>query len=96
MSADLHNYDVSALTPAIAHGGKLIATKKCLECHLINGDGIARGVELKHVAQRRTRTWLIAHFKDPQEFVPHSKMPPFDNLPERDLQDIASYLLALP
>ncbi len=96
VSADLRNYDVSALSPAVAHGGKLIATKKCLECHLVNGDGNGKGIELKHVAERRTRDWLIAHFKDPQDLVPHSKMPPYDNLPERDLQDIASYLLALP
>jgi ubiquinol-cytochrome c reductase cytochrome b subunit len=96
VSADLRNYDVASLAPAIAHGGKLIATKKCLECHLINGDGNGKGIELRHVAERRTRDWLIAHFKDPQDLVPHSKMPPYDNLPERDLQDIASYLLALP
>ena len=95
-SPDLRNYDVSALSPAIAHGGKLIATKRCLECHLINGDGNAKGIELKHVAERRTRGWLFAHFKDPQDLVPHSKMPPYDNLPDRDLQDMASYLLALP
>ena len=24
------------------------------------------------------------------------KMPPYDNLPDKDLQDLASYLLALP
>ena len=95
-SADLRNYDVSSLPTAIAHGGRLIATKKCLECHLVNGDGNGKGIELKHVAERRTRDWLIAHFKDPQDLVPHSKMPPYDDLPERDLQDIASYLLALP
>ncbi len=96
VSPDLHNYDISGLSPAIAHGGKLIATKKCLECHLINEDGNPKGIELKHVAERRTRAWLIAHFKDPQDLVPHSKMPPYDNLPEQDLQDLASYLLALP
>ena len=96
LSADLRNYDVSALSPAVAHGGKLIATKKCLECHLVNGDGNGKGIELKHVAERRTRDWLIAHFKDPQDLVPHSKMPPYDNLPERDLQDIASYYWHCP
>ena len=96
VSADLRNYDTSSLSPAIAHGGKLIATKKCLECHLINGDGNVKGIELKHEAERRTREWLIAHFKDPQDLVPHSKMPPYDNLPPKDLEDIASYLLALP
>jgi ubiquinol-cytochrome c reductase cytochrome b subunit len=95
-AADLRNYDLSSLAPAIAHGGKLIATKKCLECHLVNGDGNAKGIELRHEAERRTRDWLIAHFRDPQDLVPHSKMPPYDNLPEKDLQDLASYLLALP
>ena len=96
VSADLKNYDVSAISPSVARGGKLIATKKCLECHLVNGDGNAKGIELKHVARRRNRAWLIAHFKDPQELSPHSKMPPYDDLPERDLNDMTDYLLALP
>jgi mono/diheme cytochrome c family protein len=96
VSADLKNYDLSAIPPSVARGGKLIATKKCLECHLVNGDGNAKGIELKHVARRRNRAWLIAHFKDPQEMSPHSKMPPYDDLPERELNDMADYLLALP
>ena len=95
-SADLKNYDLSLFSPAVARGGKLIAGKRCLECHLINGDGNAKGLELKHEARRRTRAWLIAHFKDPQELSPHSKMPPFDDLPEQELNDMAEYLLALP
>jgi len=96
LSTDLKNYDLSVLAPSVARGGRLIAQKKCLECHLVNGDGNAKGVELKHIARRRTRAWLIAHFKDPQDLSPHSKMPPYDDLPERDLNDMADYLLALP
>lgn len=94
--AALQNYDLSSLPPPVLRGGKLIATKKCLECHRISGDGNGRGIELKHVAERRPKAWLIAHFKDPQEIVPHSKMPPFDDLPDRDLSDMADYLLSLP
>lgn len=96
VSDDLKNYDLSAIAPSISRGGKLIAQKKCLECHLVNGDGNGKGIELKHVARRRTRAWLLAHFKDPQELSPHSKMPPYDDLPERDLNDMTDYLLALP
>ena len=95
-SADLKNYDLSPFSPAVARGGTLIAGKRCLECHLINGDGNPKGLELKHEARRRTRAWLIAHFKDPQELSPHSKMPPYDDLSERELDDMAEYLLALP
>ena len=96
VSADLKNYDLSMVAPSIARGGRLIATKKCLECHLVNGDGNPKGIELKHVAERRTRAWILAHFRDPQELSPHSKMPPYDDLPARDLNDMADYLLALP
>jgi ubiquinol-cytochrome c reductase cytochrome b subunit len=96
VSTDLKNYDLSMIAPSIARGGRLIATKKCLECHLVNGDGNAKGIELKHVAERRTRDWLLAHFRDPQEMSPHSKMPPYDDLPAADLNAIADYLLALP
>ena len=96
LSADLKNYDLSMVAPSIARGGKLIATKKCLECHWINGEGNPKGIDLKHVGERRTRDWLLAHFRDPQEMSPHSKMPPYDDLPARDLNDITDYLLALP
>ena len=92
----LQNYDVSSQPPSVLRGGKLIASKKCLECHLIQGDGNAKGIALKHVAGRRDKSWLIAHFKDPQGMVPHSKMPPLDDLPAHDLSDMADYLLALP
>jgi ubiquinol-cytochrome c reductase cytochrome b subunit len=94
--SNLQNYDLAAFPPSVLRGGKLIASKKCLECHKISGDGNAKGLELKHLAGRRPKSWLIGHFKDPQEFSPHSKMPPFDDLPERDLSDMADYLLALP
>ena len=96
VSAALGNYDLAAFPPSVLRGGKLVATKKCLECHWISGDGNDHGIVLRHVASRRDKTWLIAHFKDPQDLVPHSKMPPYDDLPERDLTDMADYLLALP
>ncbi len=96
VSGDLKNYDLSMVAPSIARGGKLIATKKCLECHWINGDGNPKGIDLKHVGERRTRAWILAHFQDPQELSPHSKMPPYDDLPVRDLNAITDYLLALP
>jgi ubiquinol-cytochrome c reductase cytochrome b subunit len=96
VSSDLKNYDMKGIAPSIARGGKLIAQKRCLECHWINGDGNPKGIELKHVGQRRSRGWLLAHFRDPQELSPHSKMPPFDDLSARDLNDMTDYLLALP
>jgi ubiquinol-cytochrome c reductase cytochrome b subunit len=92
----LQNYDLSAQPASVLRGGKLIASKKCLECHLIQGDGNGKGIALKHVAGRRDKSWLLAHFRDPQGLVPHSKMPPLDDLPDRDLSDMADYLLALP
>jgi ubiquinol-cytochrome c reductase cytochrome b subunit len=96
VSPDLRNYDLSMVAPSIARGGRLIATKRCLECHWINGDGNPKGIDLKHVGERRTRAWILAHFKDPQELSPHSKMPPYDDLPDLDLSAMADYLLALP
>jgi mono/diheme cytochrome c family protein len=96
LSAALQNYDLAAFPPAVLRGGKLVATRKCLECHRISGDGNDRGIELKHVVGRRDKAWIIAHFRDPQDLVPHSKMPPYDDLPERDLSDMADYLLSLP
>ena len=95
-SDTLANWDPQSFSPAILRGGKLVATKKCLECHVICGEGNGKGLELKHVAGRRDKALLVAHFKDPQDLSPHSKMPPYDDLPERNLNEIADYLLALP
>jgi mono/diheme cytochrome c family protein len=96
VSGNLANYDLSAFPPSVLRGGRLIVLRRCLECHRINGDGNGKGITLKHVAERRSKPWLIRHFKDPKEFAPTSRMPSYRSLSDQDLSDMADYLLALP
>jgi len=95
LSEDLRNYELAAFPPSVLRGGKLIAQRRCLECHRINGDGNVKGLALKGLAARRPRSWIIAHFKDPKAFSATSRMPSYAALPERDLAAMADYLLTL-
>jgi hypothetical protein len=96
LSDDLRNYDLASFPPSVLRGGKLIAQRRCLECHRINGDGNSRGVALRGLAGKRPKPWLIAHFKNPKAFSAESRMPSYARLPERDLSAMADYLLAIP
>jgi cbb3-type cytochrome oxidase cytochrome c subunit len=53
------------------------------------------GPALNGVGKRHTRQWIEDHFLDPAKLSPGSMMPPF-NLPQKDLDTLTSYLLALP
>lgn len=53
------------------------------------------GPDLSYVAdQRLDRQWYTRHYRDPQSVSPGSIMPPFP-LDEKDLNDLASYMLSL-
>ena len=53
------------------------------------------GPDLSYVGNRRTdRDWHIRHLRDPASVSPGSIMPKFP-LSEREMNDLASYLLSL-
>ena len=57
-----------------------------------------QGPDLTHVASRpstSTREWHILHLKDTRAFNPGTLMPSFAYLPDRELNDLASYILTL-
>jgi cbb3-type cytochrome oxidase cytochrome c subunit len=53
------------------------------------------GPSLNGVAKRHTRSWVEGHFANPQKFSPESEMPAY-KLSPMDLDNLTSYLLALP
>jgi mono/diheme cytochrome c family protein len=67
----------------------------CSACHAVNGVGMKLGPPLNGLAQRRSRSWVEEHFAKPQELSPGSIMPPYKLTP-RDLENLTTYLLALP
>jgi mono/diheme cytochrome c family protein len=84
---------VPKLDPSIARGKALLAQHHCLTCHELHGEGGKVGPDLSYVGNRRTdRDWHIRHLRGPVS--PGSIMPKFP-LSDREMNDLASYLLGL-
>ncbi|RME68230.1 MAG: hypothetical protein D6778_02155 [Nitrospirae bacterium] len=68
----------------------------CNGCHMVNGIGGTSGPDLTHVGSRRPDPeWHIRHLRDPQSVVPGSAMPPFPQMSEEELKNLADYLVNL-
>ena len=88
-------YAMPKFDPSVARGKALFAQHHCDACHRVHGEGGKVGPDLSYVAdQRPDRQWHLRHFRDPQSISPGSIMPPFQ-LEEKDLNDLASYMLSL-
>ncbi|HXK06012.1 MAG TPA: cytochrome b N-terminal domain-containing protein [Verrucomicrobiae bacterium] len=82
--------------PDFAVAGALVyQANRCGACHLVNGGGMRIGPPLNGLAKRQSRNWVLEHFKNPQALSPGSIMPPY-RLPQGDLENLTSYLFALP
>lgn len=88
--------DLSKVPATVRLGGAVVAREDCRDCHDVYGTGGHRGPALAGVAGRRSKEWLVEHFKDPKKLVPGSRMPAFRDLPENELAAMSDYLLALP
>jgi mono/diheme cytochrome c family protein len=73
-------------------GAYAMHRESCRNCHLINGVGKEVGPNLKGIASRHDRKWIIDHFINPQAFVKDSVMPAFKDLPKAELEAMADYL----
>lgn len=71
----------------------------CLSCHEIFGNGASYGPSLDGVGSKRNKAWLVRYMKSPWPGVsakPYRlQMPPYDHLPENELDQLADYLSAL-
>jgi ubiquinol-cytochrome c reductase cytochrome b subunit len=94
----LNDRNASALDNApdfAAEGALVYQTNHCGTCHLVNGVGMKVGPPLNALSKRETRSWIEDHFENPQKLSPGSIMPPY-KLPRKDLENLTSYLMALP
>jgi len=76
-------------------GAMLYKAQHCDACHMANGVGKKLGPALNGVGTRRDKTWLVAHFNDPQKMSPGTMMPPYKLSPQ-DMDRMIQFLLALP
>ena len=82
-------------TPSVLEGRAIFGRSGCSACHSINGKGGKIGPDLTHVGTRRPdAAWHVKHFRDPQSMVPGSIMPKLE-LTDRELHDLADYMLSL-
>ena len=77
-------------------GAAIYQMNQCGGCHSLNGEGGKTGPELNGLRLRRERSWVQAHFMDPEKLSPGSGMPPFDDLSSQDLDSLTDYVLSIP
>ena len=85
---------------SVTEQGEIIYRREgCLSCHEIFGNGASYGPSLDGIGSRRDRDWLTRYIRAPWSGVsvkPYRlKMPPYDELPDGELDVLVTYLLAL-
>ncbi len=95
------NYIVAKDQRRKAQDAKLLAAlnaqaqenEGCFSCHSFHGRGGRIGPDLAMEGTRkRSETWLIGHFKDPQAHSPNSVMPDFGGLADHQLEMLSAFL----
>lgn len=82
--------------PSFAVEGAMIYQRQsCGNCHQVNGSGMSNGPGLNGLALRRSKEWVVGHFREPQKFSPNTIMPPY-RLNARDMENLTNYLMLLP
>jgi ubiquinol-cytochrome c reductase cytochrome b subunit len=90
------NAEALANAPDFAvDAGLLYQSNNCGACHQVNGVGMTVGPPLNGLARRRTKTWVVRHFANPQALSPGSIMPPYQ-FSSRQMDNLVAYLFTLP
>ena len=82
------------LSPQELAGLGYFRQEKCLACHNLNEGKPKAGPNLATVSERKNAAWMIQHFKNPNQVVPGSNMPPI-LLSDAKLNALAAFLLKL-
>lgn len=90
------NAEALANAPDFAvEAGLHYQSNNCGACHQVNGVGMTIGPPLNGLARRRTKTWVVRHFANPQALSPGSIMPPYQ-FSSRQMDNLVAYLFTLP
>jgi nitric oxide reductase subunit C len=79
----------------LSPGAAVFQTKGCMNCHVIKGAGGKVGPALDSVGLSYSHAELKKYIRDPQSVDPSSKMPPQPQLSERELDEVAAFLVNL-
>jgi ubiquinol-cytochrome c reductase cytochrome b subunit len=82
------------LSPQELAGVGYFRQEKCLVCHNLTVGPPKVGPNLATAQEHKNAAWMIKHFKNPNEVVPGSNMPPIV-LSDAKLNALASFLLKL-
>lgn len=85
---------LSAISPEFRNGAQTFVADACASCHKVNGIGGDIGPSLNGLANRRSESWVRAHFASPRTLSPGSVMPPYHFL-QKEEQDLIGYLFSL-
>ncbi|MBY0373208.1 MAG: cytochrome b N-terminal domain-containing protein [Bryobacteraceae bacterium] len=90
------NAEALEKAPSFAVEGAMIYQRQsCGNCHQVNNAGMNNGPSLNGLALRRSKEWVMGHFRDPQKFSPNTIMPPY-RFNNRDMENVTNYLMLLP
>ncbi len=80
----------------ITRGHEVFVANKCLNCHVVRGEGTDFGPELTHIGSGPyTADRLAALIRNPLSVNPKASMPAFDKISDEDLKALVAYLLSL-
>jgi cytochrome c2 len=83
-----------SLDASMEHGKEVYETQKCGLCHSISGGGGKR-LTLDGVGSKLSSDEIKKWIRAPKEMKANTTMKPYPNLPDKDLNDLTSYLLSL-
>ena len=79
-------------------GATIFRQSQCITCHVTREDtrgnpvGGTIGPDLRKLGNKVSKRWLLAFFKDPHAFYPHTKMPRF-YFSDQEVADLAQYAI---
>ncbi len=79
---------------SVERGREVFAEQKCALCHSIAGIG-GKKLALDGVGGRLKAEDIRKWIRTPKEMKPATTMKPYPNLPEKDINDLTSFLLTL-
>ncbi len=81
--------------PQTLSGKNVYNQYRCDLCHKIGGEGGAIGPDLTHIGSNKDSPWLAKQIRDPKSNKPDAQMPPFQQIPEGEIQALVNYLVNL-
>jgi mono/diheme cytochrome c family protein len=85
---------ISMTDGAVERGKEVYAEQKCAICHSIAGIG-GKKLALDGVGSKLKAEDIKKWIQTPKEMKPGTTMKPYPNLPEKDVNALASYVLTL-